>query len=286
VAIPDSRPQRNSSGVGVLPGTLAQLLGDEKTAGQAIRVGVIDTGIDRGALERRFDRLVSIEGAIFAPDQAGPLPYQGRQSAPHGTSVAGILLRYAPRITLVSADVFGNHGKCDAELLMKAIVWCAQQAGCQVINMSLGITRERLLPVQRRWQLQRIIEDCYHRNVVAIAAAHNEHPLSKSFPAVLGAPLIGVQKGPWHDDLVVRYQPEERVEFQATGSSEGDLLTMTPATSWAAAHMSALVARLLSAQPELTPFQVKTLLHQLGATRPEEPGCGLEAPAGFRVAAT
>jgi subtilisin len=245
------------------PASVAELLASD-AAGQGVRVGIIDTGIDREALHRRSGGNLHLEGAIFAPGTKSPLPYEGRQSAPHGTAVAGILLHHAPRITLMSADVFGAHGRCEVETLLHAIQWCVDEAKCQVLNLSLGVTEDRLLPVQRRWHLQRVIEECYHRDVTVIAAAHNEHPAYRSFPAVLGAPLIGVTKGPWHDELVLKYRPDERVEFQATASASGDFLTQTPASSWAAPHVTALAARLLSQWPGLKPFEVKSMLYRLG----------------------
>jgi hypothetical protein len=247
-----------------IPATLSALLAKDRLGGKNIRVGIIDTGIDRETIQRRFQRPITIEGAIFASERIVGT-YQGQQSAPHGTTVAGILLRHAPTIDLVSADVFGAQGRCEAETLIHAIRWCVEEAHCQVLNLSLGIAEDRLFPVQRRWQLQRVIEDCYHRNVMIIAAAHNDHPSLRSFPAVLGAPLIGVDKGPWHDELMVRYLPNERVEFQATGSAEGDLFSANPATSWAAPHVTAIVARLLALRPGLRPFEVKTLLCRLAA---------------------
>jgi hypothetical protein len=248
-----------------IPATLPALLAEDRLGGKNIRVGIIDTGIDRETIQRRFQRSMAIEGAVFASERLIAV-YQGQQSAPHGTTVAGILLRHAPGVDLVSADVFGAQGRCEAETLIQAIRWCVEEAHCRVLNLSLGISEDRLFPIQRRWQLQRVIEDCYHRNVMIIAAAHNDHPSLRSFPAVLGAPLIGVDKGPWHDELRVRYLPNERVEFQATGSCEGDLFSSNPATSWAAPHLTAIVARLLALRPGLRPFEVKTLLCRLATS--------------------
>jgi subtilisin len=241
------------------PLSLDELL-NSSAQGQGVRVGVIDTGIDQAVLQR-MGYAHHLEGAVFESGQQAP--YAGTQSAPHGTAVARIILKHAPQVELVSADVFGRSGQCDVENLIRAIQWCLESACCQVLNLSLGITEDRLLPVQRRWQLQRIIEECYHRHVTVVAAAHNDHPQYRSFPALLGAPLIGVCQGPWQEELRVEYQPCERVEFRATSSSEGDFLTMTPASSWAAPHVTAIVARLLSRQRDLRPFEVKTMLRHM-----------------------
>ena len=246
------------------PPSLEELLRHPQADGRGVRIGVVDTGIDRSTL-RQVNANVGIDGAVFDARQSQPCPYTGQQSGPHGTAVAGIILRHAPGVTLVSADIYGSSGLCDVETLLRAIQWCVDVGKCHVLNLSLGITEDRLLPIQRRWQLQRIIEDCYHRDVTVVAAAHNDHPHYRSFPALLGAPLIGVCKGPWHEEMQLRYCPLERVEFQATASCRHDFLTMTPASSWAAPHVTALVARLLSGKPGMKPFEVKTALYRLGA---------------------
>lgn len=244
------------------PTSIAACLAHPQAYGQGVRVGIIDTGIDQATLARQ-GYTQPITGAIFGD---GVAPYQGLQSSPHGTAVAGIVVKHAPAVELVSADVFGPSGLCEVETLLRAITWCVETARCQVLNLSLGITEDRLLPVQRRWQLQRLIEDCYHRHVVVVAAAHNDHPQYRSFPALLGAPLIGVAKGPWNEEMALRYQPLERVEFQATASCTGNFLTQSPASSWAAPHVTALVARLLSLHPTLKPFEVKAALKRMAAS--------------------
>jgi subtilisin len=66
--------------------------------------------------------------------------------------------------------------------------------------------------------------------------------------------------------MTLRYQPLERVEFQATASCNTNFLTQSPASSWAAPHVTALVARLLSLHPELKPFEVKAALKRMAAS--------------------
>ena len=91
-----------------------RLLRDPRATGEGVRVCVIDSGIERALLEERFrtrgQEIEPIEGAVFVQGRAEPLPYDGRQSAPHGTTVADILLTLAPRVRLYSADVFGQRG--------------------------------------------------------------------------------------------------------------------------------------------------------------------------------
>src|SRR3989442_7875504 len=83
-----------------------RLLQDPRATGEGIRVGVIDSGVERAILEERFQtrgqKIYPIEGAIFTAGQSKPLAYDGHQSTPHGTTVADIILSLAPRVRLYS----------------------------------------------------------------------------------------------------------------------------------------------------------------------------------------
>src|SRR5512145_2470564 len=98
--------------------TPQRLLQDARATGEGVRVAVLDSGVERATLEERFFRqrgqeIHPIEGGIFVAGRAEPLPYEGRQSTPHGTTVAEIILGLAPRVRLYSADVFGPQGSCE-----------------------------------------------------------------------------------------------------------------------------------------------------------------------------
>ena len=73
-----------------------RLLRDPRATGEGIKVCVIDSGIEQTILRQRFGErghdLHRIEGGIFTSDRPEPLPYEGHQSTPHGTTVAGIIL--------------------------------------------------------------------------------------------------------------------------------------------------------------------------------------------------
>ena len=115
------------------------------------------------------------------------MPYDGHQSTPHGTTVADIILTLAPRVRLFSADVFGPQGSCEVEVLIKALHWAIDVWKCKVVNLSLGVPEQRLTQLPRRQQFLRAIEDAYFKDVLVFAAAHNDHPLTRSYPAAFCA---------------------------------------------------------------------------------------------------
>jgi subtilisin len=247
--------------------TPERLLHDPRANGEGVSVCVVDSGVERAALEAKFNGagrpIHRIEGAVFTAAHAAPLPYDGRQSTPHGTTVADIILTIAPRVRLYSADVFGPQGSCEVEVVIRALRHAMDVWKCKVINLSLGVPEQRLQQVQRKMQFLRTIEEAYYKDVLVVAAAHNEHPLTQSYPAAFGPPLLSVDKHLFADPLQFAYRLSEQVEFQAHGRGYFGPFAEEPATSWATPHLSGIAARVLSLRPDLKPFEMKTLLYWL-----------------------
>ncbi|MBY0525307.1 MAG: S8/S53 family peptidase [Gemmataceae bacterium] len=245
--------------------TPERLLRDPRATGEGVSVCVIDSGIERAVLEQKYrgkgQELHGIEGGIFTADRPEPLPYEGRQSTPHGTTVADIILTVAPRVRLYSADIFGTQGGCEVEVVIRALRWAIDVWKCKVVNLSLGVPEHRLQQVQRRYQFLRAIEDGYYKDVLIFAAAHNDHPLTRSYPAAFAPPLISVDKQLFDDPLQFTYHLHEQIEFFAHSRGYLGPFANEPATSWAAPHLSGIAARILSLKPTLKPFELKTILY-------------------------
>jgi hypothetical protein len=244
-----------------------RLLRDPRATGEGIPVCVIDSGVERPLLEEKFRRrgrtIQPIEGGVFTAAQAQPLPYTGRQSTPHGTTVADVILTLAPGVRLFSADVFGPQGSCEVEVVIRALRWAVDVWHCKIVNLSLGIAEHQLQQIQRRHELLRAVEDAYYKDVLLVAAAHNDHPLTRSYPAAFAPPLLSVDKGLFEDPLGFAYQLRGQVEFQAHGRGYLGPFAEEPATSWAAPHLSGIGARILSLRPQMKPFEIKTILYWL-----------------------
>lgn len=246
-----------------------RLLHDVRANGAGVRVAVIDSGVDSAMLAERHSFVTerAIPGVVIPAVRSAPVTAAGPPSSPHGTTVADIVLTIAPRAEVFSADVFGPAGSGDAEALARAIYHALDEWDSRIINLSLGVTEARLQPPARRLPLQRAIEEAYHRGAVVVAAAHNDHPLTRSYPAAFAPPLLSVDKALFDDPLDVRYLPREQVEFQAHSRGAVGPFAREPATSWAAPHVAGVAARLLSLQPDLRPFEVKALLSLMTRAR-------------------
>jgi hypothetical protein len=200
---------------------------------------------------------------VFTAEQPEPLPYEGKQSTPHGTTVADVILTMAPRVRLYSADVFGPRGSSEVEVVIRALAWAVDVWKCKIVNLSLGIAEHRLQQLPRRYQLLRAVEEAYFKDVLVFAAAHNEHPLTRSYPSQFAPPLISVDKSVFADPFQFAYRLHEQIEFQAHGRGYLGPFASEPATSWAAPHLAGISARILSLRPNLKPFEIKTILYWL-----------------------
>ena len=247
--------------------TPEHLLRDPRATGEGVSVAMIDGGAESAVLAEKHPTMHPITGAIFRNEQSAPLPYLGHQSSPHGTTVADIILTLAPRVRLFSADVFGPTGTSEVETVIRAIRHAIDVWDCKVINLSLGVPEARLQQPAKRTQLLRAIEEAYFRDVLVFAAAHNDHPLTRSYPAAFSPPLISVDKGLFKDPLDFAYALRETVEFQAHGRAYLGPFTREPATSWATPHLTGIAARLLSLRPGMKPFELKTLLYWMFEVR-------------------
>jgi len=252
--------------------TPERILEDPRATGECIRVGLIDSGVERSVIEARFreqgKELHQIEGAIFRSDLPMPQFYEGRQSSPHGTTVADIILRLAPRAQLFSADVFGSAGASDVDTVIRALRHCIDVWKCKIINLSLGVPEHRLQPAQKKQQFQKAIEDAYYKDVLIVAAAHNDHPITRSYPAAFATSLLSVDKGIFANPLLFKYLLRETVEFQAHGRGYLGPFSQEPATSWATPHMTGIAARVLSLKPDLKPFEMKAILYWMFRSGP------------------
>jgi subtilisin len=252
----------------------SRVLDDPLATGDGVKVAVIDTGIQRSLITQRWPDAKPIPGVVFESGSVLPNEDDGRHSAPHGTTVADIMLRIAPQVQLYSADVFGKRGESDLDRLIAAMRHSLDVWKVQVIQLSVGIAEHQLTQPVKRLQLQRLIEEAYFRDVLVVAATHNEHPHQRSYPSSFGPLLFSVDKSLFASPNELKYLLNEPAEFVAHSRGYLGLFAREPATSWAAPHLSGFVARLLSRWPKLKPFEVKSMLYWMSQPHTETPdGC-------------
>jgi subtilisin family serine protease len=236
------------------------------STGRGVKVGVIDSGIDADhpAVGRGVQGYVTIregaEGLVYDRTPHG-------DDYGHGTACAGIIRTLAPDCDLYSIKVLGAdlHGR--GAVFVSGLAWAIEN-GMQVCNLSLGSTKKELYGV-----LHELTDLAYFRNTMLVTAANNL-PVA-SYPAMYASVISVAAHGTKSQD-VFYYNPRPPVEFGAPGIDVhvawyGGGWTTATGNSFAAAHMTGWVAKVLGKHADLTAFQMKAVLQALSAnmTRPE-----------------
>ena len=223
--------------------------------GAGVRVCVLDSGVELdhplvGTVQRSV--AVSREGdeITVADDDSGDL-------CGHGTACAGIIRALAPECELVSVRVLGAGYTGSALVMLEGLEWAIEQ-GFQIVNMSLSTTKKQYVD-----RLHELADRAYFKRVMLVASAHNM-PV-ESFPWRF-ASVVSVGSHEDHDPFVYYANPNPPVEFFARGLNvdvawlDGATINST-GNSFATPHIAGLCALILSKHPELTPFQLKSVLH-------------------------
>ncbi len=229
----------------------------------AVDVCIVDSGIEAGhplvgpvasasAVVRAEDGSIAI-----VDDELGDV-------VGHGTACAGIVRSIAQDCRLHSVRVLGA-GNTGAGDLILAGLRHAIGAGHRVVNLSLSTTKRRFAE-----ELHELADDAYFQGTVIVASAHNL-PVD-SYPWRFSS-VISVGSHERRDPLAWFANPDPPVELFARGV-DVDVAWLGGATlrctgnSFAAPHVAGISALVLAKHPELTPYQVKTVL-RLTATNTE-----------------
>ncbi|HEX6291752.1 MAG TPA: S8 family serine peptidase [Herpetosiphonaceae bacterium] len=232
------------------------------STGQGVRVAVIDSGIDAAhpAIGGRIGGYVSIsegpDGLIY--DTAPHADVFG-----HGNACAGIIRAIAPTCDLYSIRVLGPGLSGRGAIFAAGLRWAIEH-DMHVCNLSLGTTRKDFFAL-----LHDLADQAYFRNVILVTAANNM-PIP-SYPSMY-ASVISVAAHDLNDPYLFYCNPRPPVEFGATGIDvevawqQGGRITAT-GNSFAAPHITGIVARILGKHPGLNLSQIKVILRALAANR-------------------
>jgi subtilisin len=223
--------------------------------GAGVRVCVLDSGVELdhplvGAVQRSVAVTRDGDAISVADDDAGDL-------CGHGTACAGIIRSLAPECELTSVRVLGEGYTGSAAVLLAGLRWAIEQ-GFHIVNMSLSTTKK-----QYAEELHELADTAYFRRTMLVASAHNM-PV-ESFPWRF-ASVVSVGSHEESDPLAYFYNPSPPVEFFARGLAVdvawlGGKTVNCTGNSFATPHIAGVCALVLSKHPELTPFQLKSVLH-------------------------
>jgi subtilisin len=225
------------------------------STGAGVRVCVLDSGIELdhplvGTVQRSVAVRKEGDDIVIEEDAEGDL-------CGHGTACAGIIRSLAPDAELVSVRVLGAGYTGSAPVLLAGLEWAIEQ-GFDIVNMSLSTTKKQYVD-----RLHELADVAYFKRVMLVASAHNM-PV-ESFPWRF-ASVISVGSHEESDPLTFYYNPTPPVEFFGRGLDldvawlGGGTLRAT-GNSFATPHIAAFCALILAKHPQLTPFQLKSVLH-------------------------
>ncbi len=231
--------------------------------GRGVKVAVVDSG-----LVPNHPKIGPVAGGTaLAVGPDGTIRYSDDHAdcAGHGTACAGIIRRKAPQAEFYSVRIFDASLQADSRLLIAAIEWALEQ-GMELVNLSLGTTE-----VGQRDALARICRQAADQGILLVAAEHEEG--QESYPALLPQ-VIGVGAGKLRGLYDYHYRQGAAIECIARGDPQR-LCWLEPSeimlggTSFAAPHITGLVALILEAHPNADLEQVRALLH--AHAQPEAP---------------
>lgn len=236
--------------------------------GTGARVCIIDSGIEPdhpavGSVAHRVTVEVDPTGLAAVSDDTDD------DVSGHGTACASVIRRVAPGCELTSMRVMqrGAKGSKGTGMdLLAGLTWAVQER-FDVINLSLSTRRRKFASV-----LHDLADGAYFSRTMLIASAHNM-PV-ESYPWRFAA-LVSVGSHEGADPTEFFYNPEGPVEFFAPGVDvdvawQGGTRIQASGNSFAAPHIAGILALIRAKHPDLTPFELKTVLRLTASNRVRE----------------
>lgn len=234
--------------------TRAWAWGDADGAG--VKVAVVDSGIDGD-----HPAVGQLAGAVAVehepPDGARVVEGPHEDLVGHGTACASIIRAVAPAAELYSVRVLGRSAKGKGTVFAAGLRWAIEN-GMQVVNLSLSSRKREHFAL-----FHELVDEAYFRHMMLVCAINNIP--APSYPSQF-ASVFSVAAHDRRDPFGIDYNPAPPVELGAPGIDvevawRGGATIRSTGNSFAAPHVSGLIARILSKHPGLTPFQMKTVLH-------------------------
>jgi subtilisin len=225
--------------------------------GEGVKVAVIDSGVDAS-----HPAVGAVAGYMAISERANELVYDPtphEDAYGHGNACAGIIRALAPACEIYSVKVLGAGLSGRGSVFVAGLRWAIEN-GMHVCNLSLGTTKKEFFGI-----LHELADLAYFQNVMLVTAANNM-PIP-SFPSVYAA-VISVASHEGKDPYAFYYNPNPPVEFGAPGIDvevawrQGSWITST-GNSFAAPHITGIVAKILGKHPGLNVFQMKVILRAL-----------------------
>lgn len=260
---------KNKSGPGtqIIPWGVGQVHAPEawdRSQGSRVRIGVIDTGIDYNHPDLKYSvaRGVNLLNRSILPfDDNG-----------HGTHIAGTIaasssqdgiIGVAPGATIYPVKAFDYNGSAYVSDIIAGIDWCVYH-NLDIINMSFGMRSYNK-------SLEYAVLNAFHSGTIIVASSGNDgrravvdYPARFTEVVSVGATTRANKIAPFSNrgKRIDIYAPGERIYSSWLHGKYNEL----SGTSMATAHVSGVIALMLSVRPGLKPLQIKRILKRCSST--------------------
>jgi len=231
----------------------------ERCTGRGVRVAIVDSGIDTEHPDLKGKVRESVE-AVAEDGKINFHPSTSGDQAGHGTACAGIITSIAPNAEIYSVKVLGPNASGSGDMFLVGLDYAIKQK-FQVINLSLGTTKRDYFG-----PLHDLLDRAYHAGCIVVAAANNlPYP---SYPSIFSSSIVSVVKRAGGDPFNFGYRFGHVIELVAPGVEvkttwPGGGYRQLTGNSFACPYIVGIIALLMEGYPNLTPFQVKTILYAI-----------------------
>jgi subtilisin len=234
--------------------------------GRGVRVAVVDSGVDvrhpalNDKVKESAEAVVENGKVVFRPSTSG-------DQAGHGTACAGIITEVAPEVELYSIKVLGPNASGSGDMFLAGLDYAIRQK-MQVVNLSLGTTKPQYFG-----PLHDLLDRAYHAGCILVAAANNLP--QPSYPSIFSSSLVSVVKREGADPFNFSYRYGEVIELVAPGVQvrttwPGGGYRQVTGNSFACPYITGIIALIMETYPNLTPFQIKTILYTIAGRNKEK----------------
>jgi subtilisin family serine protease len=250
--------------------------------GRGVRVAVVDSGVDT----EHPDLKGKVKESVEAVAQDGKIDFRPSTSgdqAGHGTACAGIIASVAPEAELYSVKVLGPKASGSGDMFLVGLDYAIKQK-FKVINLSLGTTKRDFFG-----PLHDLLDRAYQAGCIVVSAANNlPYP---SYPSIFSSSVVSVVKRSGGDPFNFGYRYGQVIEVVAPGVEvtttwPGGGYRQLTGNSFACPYIVGIIALIVEAYPNLTPFQVKSILFTIAQRNREKAAAALaqnaatDRPAG------
>jgi subtilisin len=246
--------------------------------GRGVRVAVVDSGIDT----EHPDLKGKVKESVEAVTEDGKIEFRASTSgdqAGHGTACAGIITSIAPDVDLYSVKVLGPKASGSGDMFLVGLDYAIKQK-YRVINLSLGTTKRDFFA-----PLHDLLDRAYQAGCIVVSAANNlPYP---SYPSIFSSSVVSVVKRAGGDPFNFGYRYGQVIELVAPGVEvtttwPGGGYRQLTGNSFACPYVVGIIALLVEAYPNLTPFQVKSILYTVAQRNREKAAALAQNPVSTK----